>query len=111
VQALSNRHPKPLARRLTDAFPYVWTWRRRTWRFPGVQATGPWFGDGVDRVGQRCRVVVRGSMNTALLEFEDGYRVVTSRAGLRRGKPDPDPTANATPPRAAATPHSRSVVR
>lgn len=26
-----------------------------------------------------CRVIVRGRMNSCLVEFEDGYRVVTSR--------------------------------
>ncbi|MBL7260642.1 hypothetical protein [Paractinoplanes lichenicola] len=65
-------------------FPYVWFWRWRTLEYPGVRAKVPWFGDGVDRSGQACRVVVRGSRNSALLEFEDGYRVITSRAGLRR---------------------------
>lgn len=66
-------------------YPYVWTWRYRT---IGQPITRPvkvrWFGDGIDRTGQRCRVVVRGTMNSALVEFDDGYRVVTSRGGLRR---------------------------
>ena len=26
-----------------------------------------------------CRVLVRGKMNSCLVEFEDGYKVVTSR--------------------------------
>lgn len=26
-----------------------------------------------------CRVIVRGKMNSCLVEFEDGYKVVTSR--------------------------------
>ena len=26
-----------------------------------------------------CRVIVRGRMNSCLVEFEDGYKVVTSR--------------------------------
>lgn len=51
-------------------FPYLWAWRRR----PADR----------DRRGERCRVVARGTMNSALVEFEDGYRVVTSRNGLRR---------------------------
>ena len=37
-----------------------------------------------ERFGQRCRVLARGSMNTALVEFEDGYRVTTSRNYLRK---------------------------
>ncbi len=66
-------------------FPYVWTWRWRTWEFPGAPAVKvPWFGDGIDRKGQRCRVVVRGGMGSALVEFGDGWRVNTSRGGLRR---------------------------
>jgi hypothetical protein len=65
-------------------FPYRWTWRWRTWELPGGRFRAPWFGDGVDRTGQACRVVTRGTRNSALLEFEDGYRVITSRGGLRR---------------------------
>ncbi|GAA0494995.1 hypothetical protein Ade02nite_19380 [Paractinoplanes deccanensis] len=68
---------------MTD-FPYVWTWRQCRWDFPGAAVRVPWFGDGVDRVGRRCRVLVRGSMNSALIEFADGSRVVTSRGGLRK---------------------------
>lgn len=40
--------------------------------------------DRCGRKGQRCRVVARGSMNSCLLEFEDGWRMVTSRNALRR---------------------------
>jgi hypothetical protein len=50
-------------------WPYIWAWSSRP--LPS-------------RKGQRCRVLVRGSMNSALIELEDGYRVVTSRNGLRR---------------------------
>ena len=49
---------------------YIYVWRVRT-RLPG-------------RFGMRCRVVVRGGMNSALVEFEDGYKTVTSRNYLRR---------------------------
>jgi hypothetical protein len=65
-------------------WPYVWMWRWRTWQLPGVTAKVPWFGDGIDRTGQRCRVVARGGMNSALIEFADGSRFVTSRGGIRR---------------------------
>jgi hypothetical protein len=34
--------------------------------------------------GRRCRLVARGSMNSALLEFLDGYRMVTSRNALMK---------------------------
>lgn len=37
-----------------------------------------------DRKGQRCRVICRGKMNSALVEFDDGWRMVTSRNALRR---------------------------
>jgi len=37
-----------------------------------------------ERKGERCRVLVRGRMNSVLVEFADGYRVVTSRNYVRR---------------------------
>jgi hypothetical protein len=38
-----------------------------------------------ERKGQRCRVLVRSQrMNSALVEFEDGFKVVTSRNYLRK---------------------------
>lgn len=39
---------------------------------------------GQARKGQPCRVLVRGAMNNVLVEFPDGYRVVTSRYAVRR---------------------------
>ena len=44
-------------------FPYIW--RVKT-RLP-------------ERYLTPCRVLVRGRRNTCLVEFEDGYRVITSR--------------------------------
>lgn len=39
----------------------------------------------LDRKGELCRVIVRGRMNSALIEFErDGFRAVVSRNALRR---------------------------
>ena len=32
-----------------------------------------------ERYMTRCKVLARGKMNTCLVEFEDGYRVTTSR--------------------------------
>jgi len=56
-----------------EIFPYSWAWAK-------------WPTDTC-RKGQFCRVVVRSRrMNSCLLEFEDGYRVVTSRNGLRKRK-------------------------
>lgn len=37
-----------------------------------------------ERYGQACRVVTIGTMNSALIEFEDGYRVVSSRYAVRK---------------------------
>lgn len=49
------------------SYPYVWRIRRRL----------------PDRYGQRCRVLVRGTMNSALIAFPDGFTVVTSRNFIR----------------------------
>jgi len=59
--------------RIVSEFPYVWFWRQSAHRV-------------FDRCrkGERCRVLARGAMNSALVEFEDGYKVVTSRSGIRR---------------------------
>jgi len=48
-------------------FPYRWRVRTRL----------------ADRFGQLCRVLVRGAKNSALVEFEDGFQVVTSRNYIR----------------------------
>jgi hypothetical protein len=37
-----------------------------------------------ERFGQPCRVLVTGRMNSVLVEFVDGFRVVTSRHYVRR---------------------------
>lgn len=39
-----------------------------------------------ERFGQPCRILARGKMNNQLVEFEDGYKVVTSRNFTRRLK-------------------------
>lgn len=49
---------------------FIYIWRVRT-RLP-------------ERFGTRCRVLARGSMNSAKVEFEDGYTVITSRNYLRK---------------------------
>lgn len=36
------------------------------------------------RKDQPCRVLVRGELNSCLVEFGDGFRMVTSRNALRR---------------------------
>jgi hypothetical protein len=51
---------------------YPYYWRVRT-RLP-------------ERFSQSCRVLIRGALNSCLVQFEDGYIVVTSRNYLRRRK-------------------------
>ena len=53
-------------------FDHVWRWRtlRRGWK--------------TERKGQRCRVLARGAKGTVEVEFEDGFRVFTSRHAVRQ---------------------------
>lgn len=37
-----------------------------------------------ERKGQTCRVLARGKLNSCLVEFADGTRVVTSRWSVRK---------------------------
>lgn len=37
-----------------------------------------------ERKGHLCRVLARGKLNTCLVEFGDGARVVTSRWSVRK---------------------------
>ena len=53
---------------MSGSFDRVWWWR----------ANLP------ERKGQRCRVLARGTMNSALIEFEDGVKHVVSRFAIRR---------------------------
>lgn len=45
-------------------FPYIYRWDRH------------------GRKGQFCRVLARGKMNSCCVEFEDGYKMITSRNAL-----------------------------
>lgn len=57
---------------MSDApFDHVWFWRTRL----------------PERKGQRCRVVARGSMNSVMVEFEDGTKTITSRYAVRKANP------------------------
>ena len=53
-------------------YPYIWSWHKRLG----------------ERRGQRCRILAIGKMNNVALEFEDGFRVITCRMGLRKVKDD-----------------------
>ena len=37
-----------------------------------------------ERYGQQCRVIARGTMNSACIEFEDGVRHIVSRNSFRK---------------------------
>jgi len=60
--------PHPLAGGRAAEFPYRYAWNR------------------MGRKGQRCAVLVRGKMNSCAVEFEDGFKAVTSRNALRKAK-------------------------
>lgn len=47
-----------------------------------------------ERAGQKLRVLVVGGLNSALVEFEDGHRCVTSCFGYRRIAPRIDDPAS-----------------
>lgn len=49
-------------------FDRVWFWRSRL----------------PERKGQACRILARGTMNSCLVEFRDGFKVVTSRFAVRK---------------------------
>jgi len=54
---------------------YRYAWAPR-FRVPGMPV--------LDRKGAVCRLIARGAMNSALVEFEDGAVHVVSRNALRR---------------------------
>jgi hypothetical protein len=56
-------------------FPYIYRWDRQ------------------ERKGQPCRVLARGKMNSCLVEFEDGYTMVTSRNAIHTRKDVPSPSS------------------
>jgi hypothetical protein len=55
-------------RKAVTALTHTWRWRCRL----------------PDRHGQPCRVLARGKLNSILVEFADGFRVVTSRYAVQR---------------------------
>jgi hypothetical protein len=53
-------------------YDFIWFWRTR---FP-------------ERKGEPCRILVRSRrLNSCLVEFPDGFRVVTSRNAVRKRAP------------------------
>ena len=49
-------------------YHYIWFWRRKLG----------------DRKGYQCKVLARGKMNSILVEFRDGFKVITSRFAVRK---------------------------
>jgi hypothetical protein len=41
----------------------------------------------MNRKGQLCRVIARGTMNSAWVRFLDGFEAITSRNALKKFKP------------------------
>jgi hypothetical protein len=51
--------------------PYIYRWNR------------------MGRKGERCAVPVRGTLNSCLVVFADGFRMVTSRNAIRKAEKEP----------------------
>lgn len=51
-------------------FDLIWRWEGSWWR-------------PIYRKGQRCRILIRGTKNSVLVEFEDGFKTVTSKWAVR----------------------------
>ena len=49
-------------------WPYIYAWNR------------------CGRKGQPCRVTARGKLNSARVEFADGFVMITSRNAIRKNK-------------------------
>jgi hypothetical protein len=52
-------------------FTHTWFWKSRL----------------PERKGQLSKVIARGKMNSILVEFQDGMKVLTSRYAVRKNKP------------------------
>jgi hypothetical protein len=57
---------------LKTDLPYIYRWNRE------------------GRIGQPCRVLVRGKMNSILVEFADGHQMVTSVNAIRTNRRSTD---------------------
>lgn len=51
-------------------FDLVWFWKGTPFR-------------PIYRKGERCRILIRGSKNSVLVEFEDGFKVVCAKWAVR----------------------------
>ena len=61
---------KPIIFSTDMEYSYIWFWKKR---LPG-------------RKGKACKVLARGKMNSILVEFSDGYKVITSRYAVRKSR-------------------------
>lgn len=55
---------------IVSAYPYVYNWKNNEKR--------------ASLYARRCRVLARGSLNSALVEFNNGQREIISRNALKR---------------------------
>ena len=46
------------------------------------------------RKGQFCKLLVRGTLNSCAVEFQDGYQMVTSRNAIRKRRQSEEQKAN-----------------
>lgn len=72
-------------------FPYVFTWRAYPKMCKGELTfwdawTATWGNKRAMLYKRKCRVLARGAMNSALVEFESGQREVISRNAIRKVK-------------------------
>ena len=52
-----------------------------------------------ERFGHPCRVLAVGKLNSALVQFEDGFKVLTSRYAVRKAVPPSSRLPSPTTPR------------
>ena len=67
VSEIKERNITGFLTKEVGMFNYKWFWKSKL----------------PERKNQRCRVLARGKMNSILVEFEDGYKVITSRYAVR----------------------------
>lgn len=61
---------RDLQQRQYHKYPYIFRWKNNPKR--------------KELAGRKCRIVCRGSMNSCLVEFENGQQEVISRNALQR---------------------------
>ena len=61
---------------MCDQVLYVWRWGTCGGKYPKLGL----------RKGQKCRMIAKGAMNSAHIEFEDGEQFIASRNGLAKAQ-------------------------